>query len=118
MGKAEKNRRKKKGLKQLMVLKEEETESRTLLELVEVLVELEKEGKLVDIQICPRCKSPKVRRVRTMSGDLWGHMGILPPKFECEKCGWRARLVLKATNRPLSVKDVAIIAEASDLKEA
>lgn len=118
MGKAEKKRKKKKRLKQLMVLKEEETESQVLLDLIKVLGDLEKEGKLVDIQICPRCKSPKVRRVRTMSGDLWGHMGILPPKFECEECGWRARLVLKATNRPLSIKDVAIVAEASNLKDA
>lgn len=118
MGKAEKKRRKKKRLKQLMVLKEEEKESQVFLDLIKVLEDLEKEGKLVDIQICPRCKSPKVRRVRTISGDLWGHMGILPPKFECEECGWRARLVLKATNRPLSIKDVEIVAEASNLKDA
>ncbi|MDH5375174.1 MAG: hypothetical protein OEZ21_09950 [Candidatus Bathyarchaeota archaeon] len=118
MGKAEKKRRKKKRLKQLMVLKEEEKESQVFLDLIKVLEDLEKEGKLVDIQICPRCRSPKVRRVRTISGDLWGHMGILPPKFECEECGWRARLVLKATNRPLSIKDVEIVAEASNLKDA
>jgi len=118
MGKAEKKRRKKKRLKQLMVLKEEEKERQVFLDLIKVLEDLEKEGKLVDIQICPRCKSPKVRRVRTISGDLWGHMGILPPKFECEECGWRARLVLKATNRPLSIKDVEIVAEASNLKDA
>ncbi len=111
-----KKRKKKK--KQLAVLVEEQVESQTFFELLAILEELEKEGKLVDVQVCPRCKNPRVRRVGTMSGDLWGHMGILPPKFECEKCGWRARLVLKATNRPLSVKDVAIIAEASDLKEA
>ena len=118
MGKAEKKRRKKKRLKQLMVLKEEEKERQVFLDLIKVLEDLEKEGKLVDIQICPRCRSPKVRRVRTISGDLWGHMGILPPKFECEECGWRARLVLKATNRPLSIKDVEIVAEASNLKDA
>jgi hypothetical protein len=118
MGKAEKKKGKKKRQKQLIVLKEEETESQVPFDLIKFLEDLEKEGKLVDIQICPRCKSPKVRRVRTMSGDLWGHMGILPPKFECEECGWRARLVLKATNRPLSIKDVAIVAEASNLKDA
>jgi hypothetical protein len=118
MGKAEKKEGKKKKQKQLVILKEEERESQVLLNLIKVLEDLKKEGKLVDIQICPRCKSPKVRRVRTMSGDLWGYMGILPPKFECEACGWRARLVLKATNRPLSIKDVAIVAEASNLKDA
>jgi len=95
---------------QIAVIEEKE-ESPTFIELVRVLEELEKEGKFVDIQICPKCKSPKVRRVGTLSGDLWGHMGILPPKFECEECGWRARLVLKATNKPLNIKDVEIIAE-------
>ena len=99
---------------QFAILKEQEEESQALAELVKVLEELEKEGKLVEIQICPKCKSPKVRRVGTMGGDLWSHMGILPAKFECQECGWRARLVLKATNKRLSVRDVEIIAEASD----
>jgi len=105
-------KKKKKTTMQLVVPKQEEEESQTAVELIKVLEDLEREGKLVDIQICPKCKSPKVRRVGTMSGDLWGHMGILPPKFECEECGWRARLVLKATNRGLSVRDVEIIVEA------
>jgi len=47
-----------------------------------------------------------------MSGDMSGHMGLLPVKFECLDCGWRERLVLKATNRKLGLKDVTIIAEA------
>jgi len=46
-----------------------------------------------------------------------GHMGLLPVKFECLDCGWRERLVTLATNRKLGVKQVAIIAEARDLKE-
>jgi len=116
MEEAEKQKKRKKPV-QFIVLKEDE-DSQALAELVKVLEELKKEEKFVDIQVCPKCKSPKIRRVRTMSGDLWGHMGILPPKFECQECGWRARLVLKATNRPLSVKDVEIIAEAIDLREA
>jgi hypothetical protein len=33
------------------------------------------------------------------------------PKFECLACGWRERLVLKATNKPTTVKDVVIMAE-------
>jgi len=110
MGKAEKKRRKKR-LKQLTVLKEEK-ESRVLLELIEVLEDLEKEGKLVDIQTCPRCKSPKVRRVNAMAGDISGHIALTPPKYECLECGWRERLVLKATNRSLGLKEVTIIAEA------
>jgi hypothetical protein len=49
-----------------------------------------------------------------MDGDLSSHLGWTPPKFECKECGWQGRLVLKATNKRLSVKDVEIIAEASE----
>ena len=115
MSEREKKRKKK---KQFAFLVEEQGESQSSYQLVEILDELAKEGKYVDIQICPRCKSPKIRRVGTMTGDVLGHMGILSQKFECKECGWRARLVLRATNRPLSVKDVAVIAEASDLEKA
>jgi len=118
MKKAEKKKRKK-GSKQLTVLREDEKEDIVLLELVQVLEELEEEGKFFDLQICPKCKSPKVRKVGTVSGDLWGHMGMLPPKLECEECGgWRGRLVLNVTNRSLSIKDVAMIGESTDLDEA
>jgi hypothetical protein len=112
---SESEKRKRKGKKrQFLVLEEQTEESLELSELVKVLEELEKEGKLVEVQVCPKCKSPRVRRVETMSGDLWSHLGWTPPKFECEECGWQTRLVLKATNKRLSVKDVEIIAEASD----
>ncbi len=107
-------RKKKRKKRQFLVLEEQIEESPALAELVKILEELEKEGKLVEIQVCPKCKSPRVRRVKTMSGDLWSHLGWLPPKFECEECGWRARLVLKATNKRLSVRDVEMIAEAAD----
>lgn len=110
-------RRKKKRQRQVTVLKEEETESQVSLELSSILENLEKEGKYVDVQVCPRCKSPRVRRVGAMTGDMSGHMAITPIKFECLDCGWRERLVLKATNRPMGLKEVAIIAEALDLKE-
>jgi hypothetical protein len=106
--------KKKRKKRQLVVLEEQTEDSQALAELVKVLEELEKEGKLVEVQVCPKCKSPRVRRVKTMRGDLWSHLGWLPPKFECEECGWRTRLVLKATNKRLSVKDVEIIAEAAD----
>jgi len=112
MGEPER-RKKKRKKRQFVVLEMQTEESPGLAELVKVLEELEKEGKLVEVQVCPKCKSPRVRRVKTLSGDLWSHLGWLPPKFECEECGWRARLVLKATNKRLSVKDVEIIAEAS-----
>ncbi len=107
-------RKKKRKKRQLLVLEEQTEESPALDELVKVLEELEKEGKLVEVQICPKCKSPRVRRVKTLSGDLWSHLGWTPPKYECEECGWQAHLVLKATNKGLSVKDVEIIAEAAE----
>ena len=105
--------KKKRKKRQFVILEEQAEESQAIAELIKVLEELEKEGKLVEVQVCPKCKSPRVRRVKTMSGDLWSHLGWLPPKFECEECGWRARLVLKATNKRLGVKDVEIIAEVS-----
>jgi RNase P subunit RPR2 len=114
---AEKQRKKKKKQKQIVLLKQKEMESQKFSELLEVLQELEKEEKYVDVQICPHCKSPRVRRVRSMNGDMSGHIGLLPVKFECLDCGWRERLVLKATNRKLGLKEVAIIAEALDSKE-
>jgi len=48
-----------------------------------------------------------------MNGDMSGHIGVLPVTFECLDCGWRERLVVKATNRKIGLKEVAIIAEAS-----
>ncbi len=51
-----------------------------------------------------------------MDGDLWGNMGLVPPKHECSNCGWRGRLFIKNTNRPLTVRDVELIAEALDEK--
>jgi len=113
----EKQQKKKKKRKQVAILKQKETESQKFLELLETLEELEKEQKYVDVQVCPNCKSSRIRRVGTMSGDMSGHMGLLPVKFECLDCGWRERLVVKATNRKMSVRQVAIIAEARDLME-
>jgi len=111
---SEQEQKKKKKKKHLSLLESEKTESELLPELVKALEELEKERKYVDIQVCPKCKGPLVRRVGSMTGDISGHMGLTPPKFECRECGWRERIVLKATNRPTSVKDVVIMAEAKD----
>jgi len=113
----EEQRKKKKRKRQLTLLKQEEILSETFPQMMEVLEELRKEGKYVDLQICPRCKSARVRRVGSMSGDMSGHMAITPVKYECLDCGWRERLVIKATNRPLGWKEMAIIAEALDLKD-
>ena len=106
--------KKKKKKKQLTVLETEKVESELLPELVEALNELEKEKKYVDIQVCPKCKSPLVRRVGSMVGDMSAHMGFTPPKYECRECGWRERTVLKDTNKPTTVQDVVIMAEAKD----
>ena len=109
-----KKKKKKKQKKQLIVLETEESESE-LPELVDALIELEKEKKYVDIQICTNCKSAKVRKVNSMQ-DALGHMGIAPPKYECTKCGWRGKLVVKASNKPTTVKDVVIMAEANEVE--
>lgn len=110
----ETKKKKKKKRKQITLLKEKEIESPLTLELLKVLEDLEEEEKYLDVQVFPKCKSPRVRRVSAMGGDMSGHIGMTPVKFECLDCGWRERIVLKVTNRPLGLKDVAIIAEASD----
>ena len=107
-------KKKKKKKKQMLVLETEKVESVLLPELVQALDELEKEKKYVDIQVCPKCKSPLVRRVGSAAGDMFSHMGFTPPIYECRECGRRERTVLKATNKPTTVKDVVIMAEAKD----
>jgi len=113
----EKQRKKKKKQRQIALLKQETVEDQKFFKLLEALEKLEMEEKYVDVQICPRCKSPRVRRVGTMSGDMSGQMGLLPVKFECLDCGWRERLVVNATNRKLGLKQVAIIAEALNFEK-
>lgn len=112
MSEQEQKRKKKK--KHLSLLESEKAESELLPELVKALEELEKERKYVDIQVCPKCKGPLVRRVGSMTGDMSGHMGLTPPKYECRECGWRERTVVKATNKPTTVREVVIMAEAKD----
>jgi hypothetical protein len=108
----EKKKKKKQGQK--VILKEKSVESKKILKLIEGLEELEKKKKHVDIQICPKCKSHRVRRVGSMIGDMSGHMNLFPPIFECLDCGWRGRLVIEATSKKLGVKEVAIISEVFD----
>jgi len=36
--------------------------------------------------------------------------------YECLDCGWRGRLEIYATNRKQSWREVAVMAEARDLK--
>jgi uncharacterized protein YbaR (Trm112 family) len=109
----EQQKKKKKKKQQINVLENEQVESVLLPELVKRLEELEKEKKLVDIQVCPKCKSPLVYRVDSV-GDMWAHIGITAPNYQCRECGWRQKIVLKATNKPTTVKDVVVMAEAKD----
>ena len=111
---SEEQKKKKKKKSQIALLDNEQVESALLPELVKALDELEKEKKYVDLQVCPKCKSPLVQKVGSMVGDMSAHLGITPPKYECRHCGWRARIVLKATNKPTTVKDVVIMAETKD----
>ena len=107
-------KKKKKRKRQTLVLETEKAESRLLPELVDALDKLEKEGKHVDIAVCPKCKSPRIRRVNSMGGDMFSHMGFTPPEYECRECGWRGKDFLKATNKPTTVRDVVLMAEAKE----
>ncbi len=114
MGETEQKKKKKKQ-QQTALATEEISEAGQ--ELVEFLEKLEAEKKYLDVQICPKCKSPKVKRTGTQEGDLFGHMGVVPPKYECSDCGWTGCTVVKVTNRPLTVKDMELIAETLDADE-
>jgi len=111
---SQEQKKKKKKKQQTILLESQEVQSEVLPELVERLDELEKQKKYVDIQVCPKCKSPFVRQVGNMGGDTSAHIGFTPPIFACGECGWRGKTVLKATNKPTTAKDVVIMAEAND----
>ena len=95
---------------------QEETAVQNAAKVTEALEELEKQGVRLDIQVCPKCKSPRVRRAKSTGGDMWGHLAMLPESYECPDCGWQERVVLKATNRKMSVRDVELIREAMDVE--
>ncbi|MCL2642405.1 MAG: hypothetical protein FWD52_02660 [Candidatus Bathyarchaeota archaeon] len=110
-----KTQQKKKKKQSACLVEVEQVESELLPALVEELDKLAKEKKFVDIQVCPKCKSPFIKRVNSMAGDMFAHMGITPPKCDCGECGWRGQIVLKATNKSTTVKDVVIMAEANEM---
>jgi hypothetical protein len=109
--------KKKRRKQQLSVVEQvqEETAIQNAAEVAQALEELEKQGVVLDIQVCPKCKSPRVRRAQSTGGDMWAHIGMLPPSYECPDCGWQERVVLKASNRKMSVRDVELIREAMEL---
>jgi hypothetical protein len=111
-------KKKKKTQTQKVILKEKSPENRKkIMKFLQRMEELKKEHKYVDIQVCTRCKSPRIRRVGSITGDMSGHMGWFPPMFECLDCGWRGRFVLKATNKNLGLKEIAIIADVTDFEK-
>jgi transposase-like protein len=112
----QKKKRKKQQLSALVHV-QEDIAVQNAFEVTEALEELENQGIHMDIQVCPKCKSPKVRKAKSTGGDMWGHIGITPPSYECPDCGWQERLVLRATKKPLSVRDVEIIREAMDTED-
>ena len=103
--------------RQKVILEEERAEEKNIATLIVGLEDLKRKNKYVDIRICPKCKSYRVRRVGSMMGDMLGHTGLFNPIFECLDCGWRGRLVMEATNRKLSVKEVAIISDVTVSKK-
>jgi transposase-like protein len=97
---------------------QEETAIQNAKDVAEVLEELDKQGIQLDIQVCPRCKSPKVKRAQSTGGDMWAHIGMLPPSYECPDCGWQERTVIRATNKKLSVREVELIREAMEVEDS
>jgi hypothetical protein len=106
----------KKKQKQEVVQKEKKAESKNVQKLVQQLDELKKKGKYVDVAVCPRCKSPNLRRVKSTCGDMTGHLGWLPVKYECLDCGWRGRLEIFATNKKQRWQEVVMMAEANEIE--
>ncbi|MFX1491334.1 MAG: hypothetical protein ACFFBU_03685 [Promethearchaeota archaeon] len=70
-------------------------------QLMQVLGDLKKEGKLITLRICPQCKSPTLRSRETWY-DIGGAMGITPPKYRCLKCGYWGRVIIEATNEDIT----------------
>jgi hypothetical protein len=103
--------------KQEIVQKKKAVEGKNVEKLMEKLDELRNKEKYCDVAICPRCKSVNLRRVNSMMGDATGHLGWLPVIYECLDCGWRGRLEIFATNKKQSWREVAVMAEARDIKE-
>ena len=102
--------------KREVLQKEKKVDSKNIEKISQRMDELRKKGKYVDVAVCPICKSPNLRRVKSTCGDMTGHLGWLPVIYECLDCGWRGRLEIYATNRRQNWREIAIMAEARDLK--
>jgi hypothetical protein len=116
---AETQVQKKKRKKQLTLLQvQEEVAVQNAKAVTEALEGLKQQGKLVEVQVCLRCKSPMVERTKSAEGDIEGHMAAVQPSSTCPDCGWRGRIILNATNKPYTVQEVELIREAMDEEEA
>ena len=102
--------------KQEVVQKEKKAGSKNIEKISQRLDELRSKEKFVDVAVCPVCKSPNLRRVKSTCGDMTGHLGWLPVMYECLDCGWRGRLEIYATNRKQNWREVAIMAEVRDFE--
>ncbi|HZW55200.1 MAG TPA: hypothetical protein VFF30_02835 [Nitrososphaerales archaeon] len=97
--------------------KEKLPEEKEFEKLITILDDLKKQGKFLAVQICPQCKSARLRRVGSMSGDMSGQMDMTNPKFECLDCGWRGRIAIYATNQPIDKKQMEVVADFTDLEK-
>ena len=52
-------------------------------------------SKVVQIHVCPKCLSSRLRKAGSFGSDMTGSIGYLPWKYECLDCGWTGRLVIK-----------------------
>ena len=69
--------------------------------IIEVLEDLQKEGKIVDIKLCPQCMSAGLSIM-----DVVGmYSPLSPTKYVCKKCGWVGRVVIELTNRRIDELD-------------
>jgi transposase-like protein len=111
--------KKKRKKQQLFPLEQvpQDTAVQNAAEVTEALEELKQQGIDAEIQVCPRCKSPRIKRAQSTGGDMWGHLGMIQPSYECQDCGWQERIVLKATNKPMSVREVELIREAMEIED-
>ena len=101
---------------QELLQKKKKVDGKNVQKLAERLDELRKKEKYVDVAVCPRCKSVNLRRVKSTTGDMTGHLGWLPVIYECLDCGWRGRLEVFATNKKQNWKEVVIMAEAREIE--
>ena len=77
----------------------------------EALDKFKEKGKLVDIPICPACKSFRLVQL-TGFHDL-GYIGSFQPTWYCTECGWWGRTLVIMSNK--ETKENAIL---EDMKSA